>query len=91
LELRKIFDQISEAKIKGMIHTFLMKEKRFLKISIVCSISGVVILFLLANVLETKEKSINKLPRTPIDEQISLTGKIEKISGGPGYSVILLS
>ncbi|MBW2976576.1 exodeoxyribonuclease VII large subunit [Candidatus Woesearchaeota archaeon] len=56
-----------------------MKEKTLLKIALICSLSGLLILFLISNNLEIKEKNIEKITLDNKDEFVKLTGTVSNI------------
>ena len=56
-----------------------MKEKLLLKIAIICSLVGIVILFLIAQSIKIDEEDIGKINREDIDDEVIVAGRITKI------------
>ena len=57
-----------------------MKEKTLLKIALICGIIGLIILFIISDNLEIKEKDIDKINKANVEEDVKLIGKISKIT-----------
>ena len=57
-----------------------MQEKTLLKLSIIGSLLGLIILFTLAQKIEIGEKQINKLTTGDIEQSIKITGLVTKVT-----------
>tara|TARA_Y100000294_G_C8387888_1_gene269516 strand:- start:255 stop:602 length:348 start_codon:yes stop_codon:yes gene_type:complete len=57
-----------------------MKEKTLLKLSIIGSLIGLIILFLLAENIEIGEKQIDKVTMTDIEQSVKVTGMVTKVT-----------
>lgn len=57
-----------------------MKEKTLLKIALISGIIGLVILFLVSDNLEIKEKDIDKINKANVEEDVKLIGTISKMT-----------
>ena len=66
-----------------------MKESTLLKIAFVCSLAGIVILFLISDNIEISEKTINQLDR--MGEDVIIKGTVTKITEMDAVSFIELS
>jgi len=56
-----------------------MKEKTLLKIALVCSLVGIMVLFFVSDSIEIKEKDISKINLENVGEDIKLTGYVSKV------------
>jgi len=57
-----------------------MKEKTLLKIALICSLLGIVVLFTISDNLSIEESDISKINHAEIGETVKITGRIEKMS-----------
>lgn len=57
-----------------------MKESILLKIALICSLVGVLILFFISDNVEPKEKAISKIEMEAVGEDIKLKGYVSKIT-----------
>ena len=57
-----------------------MKEKTLLKIALITSLSGLLILYLISSNIELKEKNIEKITIENIDEFVKLKGIVKRIT-----------
>ncbi len=56
-----------------------MKEKTLLKIALICSLLGLLILYLISNNIEIKEKNIEKITIDNKDEFVKLNGIVNNV------------
>lgn len=56
-----------------------MKEKNLLKIALISSLVGVLILFIVSQNISVEEKTISKITMGDIDNQVKIKGFIEKV------------
>ena len=56
-----------------------MKEKTLLKIALVCSLLGLLILYLISSNIEIKEKNIEKITLDNKDEFVKLRGVVSNV------------
>ncbi|MCK4521507.1 MAG: hypothetical protein KAU20_02955 [Nanoarchaeota archaeon] len=56
-----------------------MKEKTLVKISLVCSLSGIFILFLLFSFIDVDERKINSISEADLEEDAKVTGVVMDI------------
>jgi len=56
-----------------------MKEKTLLKIALMCSVAGIVLLFLFSENIEIDEKAIDKINMGSIGEYVKIKGTISKL------------
>ena len=68
-----------------------MKEKDLLKVSLIFSLIGILILFYLTYTIEPKSYNIDSLSRDNLDEVIKIKGVIESYSETPGLYLITLN
>lgn len=64
-----------------------MEEKTLFKISLICSLSGLLILFIISDLIEIKEYKISDINNDLIDKTIVIKGNIIKISQTPGLYI----
>lgn len=57
-----------------------MKEKTLLRIALISGIIGLVILFIISDNLEIKEKDIDKINKANVEEDVKLIGTISRIT-----------
>ena len=65
-----------------------MKENLLLKIALICSIAGIVLLFFISNSIKLEEREISTLKP---DEDVLVKGRIEKIFEKEDFMIITLS
>jgi len=68
-----------------------VKEKDLLKVSLIFSLIGILILFYLTYTIEPKSYNIDSLSRDNLDEVIKIKGVIESYSETPGLYLITLN
>ena len=68
-----------------------MKEKDLLKVSLIFSLIGILILFYLTYTIEPKSYNIDSLSRDNLDEVVKIKGVIESYSETPGLYLITLN
>lgn len=56
-----------------------MKEKTLLKIALICSLLGLLILYLISDTIEIKEKNIEKITLENKDEFVKLRGIVSNV------------
>lgn len=56
-----------------------MKEKTLLKIALLCSVVGIVLLFLVSENIEIDEKAIDKINMDNIGDYVKIKGQLSKI------------
>lgn len=57
-----------------------MKEKTLLKIALICSLVGIIILFIVSDNLVIQEIDISKLNEVELETTVKIIGRIEKVS-----------
>ena len=57
-----------------------MQDKTLLKISVICSLVGIIVLFLIADNLNLSTTEISKIQQSELGKQVKITGKIESLS-----------
>ena len=65
-----------------------MKEKNLLKIALICSLLGLLILYLVSNNIEIKEKNIEKITLDNKDEFVNIKGTISNIVNTEKVNII---
>ena len=65
-----------------------MKEKNLLKIALICSLLGLLILYLVSNNIEIKEKNIEKITLDNKDEFVNIKGTISNIVNTEKVTII---
>ena len=67
-----------------------MKENQLLRISIIFSLIGILILFYLTGSLEPRAYEINSLTKDNIDDVVKVNGRVSSFSETPGLYLINL-
>lgn len=67
-----------------------MKENQLLKVSLVFSLIGIFIIFILTFTLEVEKYDIGSLSKDNLDENVKVKGVIEKFGESPGLYFITL-
>ena len=57
-----------------------MQDKTLLKISVICSLIGIIVLFLIADNLSLSTTEISKIQQSELGKQVKIKGKIESLS-----------
>ncbi len=57
-----------------------MKEKTLLKIALICSLLGLLVIYLISNNIEIKEKNIEKITLDNKDEFVKLRGIVSRVT-----------
>ncbi len=66
----------------------LMKESLLLKIALITSLVGLIILYFFSGRIEIDESSIAKIDRTDVGDFVKVKGKISKINDNENYIVL---
>jgi len=56
-----------------------MKEKTLLKIALICSITGLFILYILSENISIEEKTIDKIDKSNFGEYVKVKGTVDKV------------
>ncbi len=67
-----------------------MKEKDLLKVSLVFSLIGILIIFFLTNTLEVKKYDIGSLSKDNLDDSVKVKGFVSSFIETPGLYIITL-
>jgi RecJ-like exonuclease len=67
-----------------------MKEKTLLKIAIISSLIGILILLYISEHIEIKEFKISEITRDKLDERVKIKGDIIAIKETPGLYILTL-
>ena len=65
-----------------------MKEKNLLKIALICSLAGILVLFIVSQNISIKEKPINKITAEDVDKKIKVSGVVEDIINTEKVAII---
>ncbi|MCH8329453.1 MAG: hypothetical protein IIB81_03605 [Nanoarchaeota archaeon] len=57
-----------------------MKEKTLLKVALICSLLGLLVIYLISNNIEIKEKNIEKITLDNKDEFVKLRGIVSRVT-----------
>jgi len=56
-----------------------MKEKNLLKVALICSLIGIISLYLISENMEIKQKNIEKITLEDIDRNVKVKGFVKKL------------
>jgi len=65
-----------------------MQEKTLLKISLITSLIGILILLLILDKIDVSDSNINLINKTSLDEQVKIKGEITRITETPGLYIL---
>jgi len=68
-----------------------MKEKTLLKISIICALIGVFVLFLISENIKIDETSIGKIENGQIGNDVKIKGVVNDVFNGEKASIITIT
>lgn len=57
-----------------------MKERTLLKISLICSLIGLIVLFLLAENIKIDDRNIDKITMGDIEQSVNIKGVVTKVT-----------
>ncbi|MBD3248643.1 hypothetical protein GF336_01185 [Candidatus Woesearchaeota archaeon] len=57
-----------------------MKEKNLLKLALVCSLIGIIVLWGISENVEIDETSIDKIDFSDIDKDVRISGKVKRVN-----------
>lgn len=57
-----------------------MKEKTLLKIALICTIVGLIVLYFISSNITIQEVDLSRIDETDIGDDIKLIGRVEKVS-----------
>jgi len=64
-----------------------MDEKFLFKLSLICSLTGLLILFTISESIDIKEYKISKITKELVDKQVKVRGIITRITETPGLLI----
>lgn len=64
-----------------------MEEETLLKVALVCSLTGVLILLFLSEIIEVKQYQIKDINKKLIEKTIKVSGKVERVTQTPGLLI----
>jgi len=56
-----------------------MKEKNLLRIALICSLIGILVLFIVSNNISVQEKTISRITIEDVDKKVKVKGFVEKV------------
>ncbi len=65
-----------------------MQEKTLLKISLITSLVGILILLIILDKIDISDSNINQVNKTFLDKQVKIKGEITRITETPGLYII---
>ena len=65
-----------------------MKEKTLLKISLITSLVGILILLVILDKIDVSDSNINAINKTFLDKQVKIKGEITRITETPGLYIM---
>ena len=65
-----------------------MQEKTLLKIALITSLVGILILLIILDKIDVSSSNINAINKTLIDKQVKIKGEITRITETPGLYII---
>ena len=65
-----------------------MQEKTLLKISLITSLVGILILLIILDKIDVSDSNINQVNKTFLDKQVKIKGEITRITETPGLYII---
>lgn len=65
-----------------------MQEKTLLKISLITSLVGILILLIILDKIDISDSNINQVNKTDIDKLVKIKGEITRITETPGLYII---
>jgi len=68
-----------------------MIESNLIKISLILSLVGIVILILISDKIKIKDYQINELSKEVLEKEVTVSGKIVNIKETPGLEIITIS
>ncbi len=68
-----------------------MEDDFLLKIALICSLTGILLLIFISNSIEIKKIEIGKLTKEDIDKDVKISGRITKIVETPGLKIFDIS
>jgi RecJ-like exonuclease len=65
-----------------------LKESDLLKIALVCSLIGILMILFIVQKYEVPSYKIKEIDKSKLDEQVSIRGQIERITETPGLYIL---
>lgn len=65
-----------------------MQEKTLLKISLITSLVGILILLVILDKIDISDSNINQVNKTFLDKQVKIKGEITRITETPGLYIM---
>jgi RecJ-like exonuclease len=65
-----------------------MNEKTLLKISLIASLIGILILLIILDKIDISDSNINLINKTLIDKQVKIKGEVTRITETPGLYIL---
>ncbi len=67
-----------------------MQEKTLLKISLICTLVGIFVLFVISNNIEIKESIVNDINGINVDERALIKGTVNRVVNNEKFTIIKL-
>ena len=65
-----------------------MKESDLLKLALISSLTGVLLIIIISNSIEIKEYKINEITEKELEKEVKIKGTINRITETPGLMII---
>ena len=65
-----------------------MKESDLLKVALVCSLIGILMILFIVQKYETPNYKINEIDKSKLDKQVGIKGQIERLTETPGLYIL---
>lgn len=68
-----------------------MQDKTLLKISVICSITGIIVLFLISDNISLSATDISKIQESELGKQIKIKGKVDSLTDKENLMFLTIS